>query len=411
MISEIEKTVAFRYLKPKRKEGFLKTISIFSFLGIALGVAVLIIVMSVMNGFRTELIDKILGFNAHIIIKPYEKKIENQNLNELNSLSNIIEKMMFSFNGEGILINKNDTKGILVRGYLKNDLKKIKLLQRGIFEGSLENFNKNTISIGKDLAISLDSKVGDQITLMSSAGIQTIIGSLPKQESFTISSIFNSGFAEFDQNVIFMPVEDVIPFFEVSDDDLFLEIYLKKPEHVEDAKKKIQNLFPDYFVYSWADLNKSFFGALKVERNVMFIILSLIIVVAAFNIISGLTILVKNKTKEIAILRTLGVSKKSIAKIFFLVGFSIGFFATLNGVLLGVLFSYNIEKIRSLLSELFNISLFPEEIYFLSKMPSEIDLNSILIITLCSLAITALVSIFPSYSASKLDPIKALKYE
>ena len=411
MISEIEKTVAFRYLKPKRKEGFLKTISIFSFLGIALGVAVLIIVMSVMNGFRTELIDKILGFNAHIIIKPYEKKIENQNLNELNSLSNIIEKMMFSFNGEGILINKNDTKGILVRGYLKNDLKKIKLLQRGIFEGSLENFNKNTISIGKDLAISLDSKVGDQITLMSSAGIQTIIGSLPKQESFTISSIFNSGFAEFDQNVIFMPVEDVIPFFEVSDDDLFLEIYLKKPEHVEDAKKKIQNLFPDYFVYSWADLNKTFFGALKVERNVMFIILSLIIVVAAFNIISGLTILVKNKTKEIAILRTLGVSKKSIAKIFFLVGFSIGFFATLTGVLLGVLFSYNIEKIRSLLSELFNISLFPEEIYFLSKMPSEIDLNSILIITLCSLVITALVSIFPSYSASKLDPIKALKYE
>ena len=411
MISEIEKTVAFRYLKPKRKEGFLKIISIFSFLGIALGVAVLIIVMSVMNGFRTELIDKILGFNAHIIIKPYEKKIESQNLNELNSLSNIIEKTMFSFNGEGILINKDETKGILVRGYLKNDLKKINILQKGIFEGSLENFNKNTISIGKDLAISLDSKVGDQITLMSSAGIQTIIGSLPKQESFTISSIFNSGFAEFDQNVIFMPVEDVIPFFEVSDDDLFLEIYLKKPQHVNEAKKKIQNLFSDYFVYSWADLNKSFFGALKVERNVMFIILSLIIVVAAFNIISGLTILVKNKTKEIAILRTLGVSQKSIAKIFFLVGFSIGFFATLTGVLLGVLFSYNIEKIRSLLSELFNISLFPEEIYFLSKMPSEIDLNSILIITLCSLAITVLVSIFPSYSASKLDPIKALKYE
>ena len=411
MISEIEKTIAFRYLKPKRKEGFLKIISIFSFLGIALGVAVLIIVMSVMNGFRTELIDKILGFNAHIIIKPYEKKIESQNLNELNSLSNIIEKTMFSFNGEGILINKDVTKGILVRGYLKSDLKKINLLQKGIYEGSLANFNKNTVSIGKDLAISLDLKVDDKITLMSSAGIQTIIGSLPKQESFTISSIFNSGFAEFDQNVIFMPVEDAISFFEASDDDLFLEIYLKKPERVDEAKKKIQNLFSDHFVYSWADLNKSFFGALKVERNVMFIILSLIIVVAAFNIISGLTILVKNKTKEIAILRTLGVSKKSIAKIFFLVGFSIGFFATLTGVLLGVLFSYNIEKIRSLLSDLFNISLFPEEIYFLSKMPSEIDLNSILIITLCSLAITVLVSIFPSYSASKLDPIKALKYE
>jgi len=411
LITEIEKLVAFRYLKPKRKEGFLKIISIFSFLGIALGVAVLIIVMSVMNGFRAELIDKILGFNAHIIVKPFEKKIESKIPNKLNSLSNIIDKTMFSFNGEGILINKDDTKGILIRGYLKNDLKKINLLQKGIFEGSLENFNKNTISIGKDLAISLDLKVGDKITLMSSSSIQTIIGALPKQESFTISSIFNSGFAEFDQNVIFMPVEDAISFFEASNDDLFLEIYLKKPERIDEAKKKIQNLFSDYFVYSWADLNQSFFGALKVERNVMFIILSLIIIVAAFNIISGLTILVKNKTKEIAILRTLGVSSKSIAKIFFLVGFSIGFFATLTGVLLGVLFSYNIEKIRSLLSNLFNISLFPEEIYFLSKMPSEIDLNSILIITLCSIAITILVSIFPSYTASKLDPIKALKYE
>ncbi len=380
-------------------------------MGIALGVAVLIIVMSVMNGFRTELIDKILGFNAHIIVKPFEKKIESQNSNKLNSLSNIIDKTMFSFNGEGILINKDDTKGILIRGYLKNDLKKISSLQKGIFEGSLENFNKNTISIGKDLAISLDLKVDDKITLMSSAGIQTIIGSLPKQESFTISSIFNSGFAEFDQNVIFMPVDDLISFFEVSDDDLFLEIYLKKPEHVDEAKKKIQNLFSDCFVYSWADLNKSFFGALKVERNVMFIILSLIIIVAAFNIISGLTILVKNKTKEIAILRTLGVSSKSISKIFFLVGFSIGFFATFTGVLLGILFSYNIEKIRSLLSNLFDISLFPEEIYFLSKMPSQIDLNSILIIILCSVTITTLVSIFPSYTASKLDPIKALKYE
>ena len=207
----------------------------------------------------------------------------------------------------------------------------------------MENFNKNTISIGKDLAISLNLKVGDKITLMSSSGIQTIIGTLPKQESFTISSIFNSGFAEFDQNVIFMSVEDAISFFEVSDDDLFLEIYLKKPEEVVEAKKKIQNLFSDYIVYSWADLNQSFFGALKVERNVMFIILSLIIIVAAFNIISGLKILVKNKTKEIAILRTLGVSQKSIAKIFFLVGFSIGFFATLTGVLLGILFP--LEKI------------------------------------------------------------------
>jgi len=411
LISEIEKIVAFRYLKPKRKEGFLKIISIFSFLGIALGVAVLIIVMSVMNGFRTELIDKILGFNAHIIIKPYEKKIESQNLNELNSLSNIIEKTMFSFNGEGILINKDETKGILVRGYLKSDLKKINLLQEGIIDGSLDNFNKNTISIGKDLAISLNLKIDDKITLMSSSGIQTIIGTLPKQESFTISSIFNTGLAEFDQNVIFMPFENANSLFELSDTDINLEIYLYKPDKVELVKEKVQKLFSDHYVYSWADLNKSFFGALKVERNVMFIILTLIIIVAAFNIISGLTILVKNKTKEIAILRTLGISKTSISKIFFLTGFTIGFLATVTGIIIGILFSYYIEDIRVILTSIFNVRLFPEEIYFLSQMPSEINLGYIFIISIFSLLITFLATIFPSLSAAKLDPVKALKYE
>ena len=208
-----------------------------------------------------------------------------------------------------------------------------------------------------------------------------------------------------------MPINDALMFFDGSNDELFLEIYLKKPQNVEVVKQSMQNYFPNYYVYSWADLNKSFFAALRVERNVMFIILSLIIIVAAFNIISGLTILAKNKTKEIGILRTLGVSRKSIAKIFFLVGFFIGALATLTGIILGILFSYNIEKIRSLLSNLFNINLFPEEIYFLSKMPSEIDFYSILIIALCSMLITILVSIFPSLSASKLDPVKALKYE
>tara|TARA_Y100000590_G_C15639140_1_gene984241 strand:+ start:216 stop:1451 length:1236 start_codon:yes stop_codon:yes gene_type:complete len=411
LITEIEKLVALRYLKPKRKEGFLKIISIFSFLGIALGVAVLIIVMSVMNGFRAELIDKILGFNAHVVIKPYENKIKKEDLNKLNLLSKFIEKKVFSLNSEAILINKDQTRGIMVRSYFKKDLKDLKFFSDDIFEGSLNNFNDNTVSIGKDLAILLDLAVDDKITLLSSSGVKTMIGSLPKQKTFVISSIFSSGLSEFDQNVIFMPMNNAISFFNLSDEDIFLEMYLTKPESVEFLKEKIQNLFPKYYVYSWADLNKSFFGALKVERNVMFIILSLIIVVAAFNIISGLTILAKNKTKEIAILRTLGVSQKSIAKIFFLVGFSIGFLATLTGVIIGVLFSYYIEEIRTLITSVFNISLFPEEIYFLSKMPSEINFNSILIISLCSLFITLVVSILPSYSASKMDPVKALKYE
>jgi len=411
LISTIERTIAFRYLKPKKKEGFLKVISIFSFTGIALGVAILIIVMSVMNGFRTELINKILGFNPHIIIKPYEKKINKEDLNNLNTLESSILRTAFTFSGQGILINKDNTTGILVRSYLQNDINKIDLINKGIIDGSLNSFDKNTISIGKELAISLNLIVGDEITLMSTSNLQTPFGNLPQQEKFTISSIFSTGLAEFDQNVIFMPFENASYLFELADTDIDLEIFLNKPGEVQLVKEKIQKIFIDYYVYSWADLNKSFFGALKVERNVMFIILTLIVIVAAFNIISGLTILVKNKTKEIAILRTLGISKNSIAKVFFLTGFIIGFFATFTGVTIGVLFSYYIEEIRILITSIFNIRLFPEEIYFLSQMPSEINLGYIFIISLFSLLITFLATIVPSLTAANLDPIKALKYE
>ena len=412
MISAIERAIAFRYLRPKKKEGFLKVISVFSFTGIALGVAILIIVMSVMNGFRTELINKILGFNPHIIIKPYDKKIDKKNIDNLGpKLKNKISRTAFTFNGQGILINKINTTGILVRSYIKNDINNVKLLQSNIIDGSLDKFENNTISIGKELAISLDLIVGDEISLMSTKNLQTPFGNLPLQEKFKISSVFNTGLVEFDQNVIFMPIENAMSLFELSETDIDLEIFLKKPEKVELIKDDIQRIFNNHYVYTWADLNKSFFGALKVERNVMFIILTLIIIVAAFNIISGLTILVKNKTKEIAILRTMGISKKSIGKIFFLIGFTIGLIATITGVLIGVLFSYYIEEIRTLITSIFNIQLFPEEIYFLSQMPSEINLNYILIVSFFSLLITFFATIFPSLSAAKLDPIKALKYE
>ena len=226
-----------------------------------------------------------------------------------------------------------------------------------------------------------------------------------------ISSIFDSGFAEFDQNVAFVNLSTLENFFDLSPEDRKIEIYLKNPKNIEQQKKIIQTIFKDDFVYSWADMNSSLFSALKVERNVMFIILSLIIIVAAFNIISGLTILVKNKTREIAILKSIGVLNKSITKIFFLVGTFIGTSATVFGILLGVLFSVYIENLRIFLSNVFNISLFPEEIYFLSTMPSEIDPSSIFIISISSILITILVSIFPAIKASKLDLVKALKYE
>ena len=411
MISKIERIIAFRYLKPKKKEGFLKIISIFSFTGIALGVAILIIVMSVMNGFRTNLINKILGFNPHIIVKPYDKKINKENLKNLDFLSNEITRAVFTFNGQAILLSKDSTTGILVRSYIDDDISKIDLIKNGIIEGSLNSFDKNTIAIGKDMAISLDLMVGDEITLMSTSNLQTPFGSLPLQEKFKISSIFSTGFGEFDFNVIFMPFNNASSLFELSDLDINLEIFLQRPDAAEKVKKDVQKIFYNDYVYSWADLNKSFFGALKVERNVMFIILTLIIIVAAFNIISGLTILVKNKTREIAILRTLGLSQNSIAKIFFLTGFTIGLLATITGVIFGILFSYYIEEIRVLITSIFNIQLFPEEIYFFSQMPSEINIPYILIISFFSLLITFLATIFPSLSAAKLNPIDALKYE
>ena len=267
------------------------------------------------------------------------------------------------------------------------------------------------IVIGKELSFDLNLKIGDKILLMSPSGEQTIIGNLPKQEIFQISKIYESGLVDFDRNVAFMSLDNLENLLDLNPDQRNLEIYLKNPINIENAKKLFEKKFLNNLIYTWADLNKPLFSALKVERNVMFIILSLIIIVATFNIISGLTILVKNKTKEIAILKSIGVLNKSITKIFFLVGFYIGLSATLFGVLIGVVFSIYVENIRSFLSQIFNISLFPEEIYFLSKMPSEIDVNSIILISICSIVATVIVSIFPAFKASKLDPIKSLKYE
>ena len=410
MISTLEKEIAFRYLKTRKKDGFLNIISIFSFIGISLGVAVLIIVMSVMNGFRTELINKIVGFNSHVTVMSYEKTIDIEKLKN-NTLKLISNDLIFSNIGEAIVINKDYTKGIVLRGYNNQDFSKLDIVKKGNFIGNSKNLIKNYISIGKELSFDLNLEVGDKISIMSSAGIQTIIGNLPKQETFTINSIFDSGLTDFDKNIAFINLNTLESFFNFEKKDRNLEIYLKNPSNIETIKPKVQEIFNNEFVYTWSDMNSSLFSALKVERNVMFIILSLIIIVAAFNIISGLTILVKNKTREIAILKSIGVLNKSITKIFFLVGIIIGTSATLFGIFLGVMFSLYIENLRSFLSNIFNISLFPEEIYFLSTMPSEINPSSIFVISICSIIITILVSIFPAIKASKLDPVKALKYE
>ena len=410
MISTLEKEITFRFLKARKKDGFLNIISIFSFIGIGLGVAVLIIVMSVMNGFRTELINKIVGFNAHITVKPYDNQINTDKLKKSN-LNLISENLILSNSGEAIIIKSENSKGIVLRGYSSKDFSKLKIVKNKFFVGSKNNLTKNYISIGKELSFTLDLNIGDDITIMSSSGVETIIGSLPKKKTFTVISFFKSGLADFDNNIAFVNLNTLEEFFNLDVKDRNLEIYLKNPQNIENQKTITQKIFPNEFVYSWSDMNSSLFSALKVERNVMFIILSLIIIVAAFNIISGLTILVKNKTREIAILKSIGVLNKSIIKIFFLVGVIIGTSATIFGIFLGVTFSMYVENIRQFLSSVFNISLFPEEIYFLSTMPSEINPSSIFIISFCSIFITIIVSIFPALKAAKLDPIQALKYE
>ncbi len=409
MISQLEKEITFRYLKTRKKNGFINVISIFSFIGISLGVAVLIVVMSVMNGFRSELINKIVGFNAHVTVNSYSINSKKKDLNN-KELINLSSKILITNDSHGILLSKNNATGILFRGYDLENFKKLSVVNNSKFQGN-KNLSNKGISIGRELSLDLNLDIGDKITILSPKGIETLIGMIPKQEVYEVKSIFNSGLYEFDKNVAFLNIKDLENLFESNDSNRSLEIYLKNPEKIDSAKKKIETIFKNNIIYTWADMNQSLFSALKVERNVMFIILSLIIIVAAFNIISGLTILVSNKTRDIAILKSIGVTNSSIKKIFFLIGLLIGTFATFFGIILGILVSINIEKIREIISTLFNVKLFPEEIYFLSNLPSEINIESIVIISLCSIVISTFVSIYPAVKASKLDTIKSLKYE
>tara|TARA_B100001027_G_scaffold127384_1_gene88011 strand:+ start:732 stop:1961 length:1230 start_codon:yes stop_codon:yes gene_type:complete len=409
LISKLEKEITFRYLKTRKNDGFLNIITIFSFIGISLGVAVLIIVMSVMNGFRSDLIKKINGFNPHATIQSYDSKLNTKKI-EKTKLRNQISELMLSNNGEGILIKDKFTKGVILRGYKKEDFKKLKIAQNQNFSGN-QILNEGSISISKEMAYDLNLKIEDKLSVIFPSSESTLIGSFPKQKTFQINSFYSSGFNDFDNNVVFININDLENQLNLKQSSRFLEIYFKNPSDINNFKHNLVQIYPSELIYTWSDLNKPLFSALKVERNVMFIILSLIIIVAAFNIISGLTILVKNKTREIAILKSIGVKNTSIKKIFFLVGFVIGTTATLFGVFLGVIFSIYIENIRQFISNLFNISLFPEEIYFLSKMPYELDIKSIFLISICSIISTCLVSLFPAIKASNLDTIKSLKYE
>ena len=410
MFTRAERLISLRNLRPKKKEGVLKIISIFSFLGIMLGVAILIIVMSVMNGFKKDLTNKILGLNPHVVIEPNNFQIDNSYISRLKKDFEDIT-ISKSYSGEGIVISNDKAKGVILKGIDKNEKNTLEFFENFTTQGDLNNFNSNKVFIGSELAFNLKLKKGDTINLMTSSFVGTPLGNLPKQENFELAGIFNTGFIEFDQNIIFINIEDALSIFNKDERDQNIEIYLKDPLKANFYKENIQKINENFFIYTWSDFNKSLFSALKVERNVMFIILSLIIVVAAFNIISGLTILIKNKTKEIAILKTLGFSNQSIKKTFFLTGLTIGFFATLSGIILGILFSVNIEKIRILLSKVFDLEIFPSDIYFLEELPYEINLYSIIIIFFISLLISAIASYLPAKKISKMNTFRALRYE
>tara|TARA_Y100000591_G_scaffold329974_1_gene359737 strand:+ start:914 stop:2146 length:1233 start_codon:yes stop_codon:yes gene_type:complete len=410
LFTKAERIISLRNLRPKKKEGFLKIISIFSFLGIMLGVATLIIVMSVMNGFKTDLTNKILGLNPHVVIQPNITKIDDEFLLKLKkNFKNI--SISKSYTGEGIVLGSENAKGVMLKGIDKNEDNSIEFFNKFILEGSLNNFKTNNVLIGSELAFNLDLNIGDNLSIMSSVFVSTPLGNIPKQENFKVAGIFNTGFLEFDKNIVYLNINDALSIFDKEIKDQNIELFLEEPLEANHYKEKIQQINQNYFIYTWSDLNKSLFSALKVERNVMFTILSLIIVVAAFNIISGLTILIKNKTKEIAILKTLGLNNKSIKKIFFLTGLTIGFFATISGIIIGIIFSLNVEKLRIFLSSVFNIEIFPSDIYFLDQLPSEINLQSIFVVFIISLLISAIASYLPAIKISKMSTFRALRYE
>ena len=407
MINKAEILIISRYLKPKNKDGFLRVISNFSFIGIMLGVATLIIVMSVMNGFRIDLLDKLLGYQPHISFQSKGKyNLEKESIINLAKKNNFkISDLNLVNNSEALILTQNKNYGVLIKSFSKNEIKNIYFLKNSIVKGKV---NKNGIGVGLELASKLSLDVGDNLTLLSNNTETTPFGILPRQFNFKVSFIFNTGMYEFDNNFLISNL-DQSKFFSNKENEI--EIRINNPDNSNNFTSILKQKYNDRLIYSWVDSNKTFFDALKVERNVMFIILTLIIVVAAFNIISVLTILIKNKSKEISILRSIGFRKNSILKIFLLTGTTIGLLGTALGVILGIFISYYLENIRSFLNNNFNINIFPSEIYFLSELPSYINYDSVLLISIFSILIVFIASLFPALSASKLEPIKNLKNE
>ncbi len=414
--ARFEWMLAGRYLRSRRREAFISVIAGFSFIGIMLGVATLIIVMSVMNGFRKELLSKILGVNGHMLVQPVETPFDDYAAvaARIAKLPGIVSAVPF-VEGQVMASSPAYASGGLVRGLSEADLKREPLISRNVRQGSLDGFDRSGgVAVGSRLAQTLGLKAGERITLISPKGAVTPFGTTPRIRSYPVAAVFEIGMSEYDGVFIYMPIAEAQTFFNLDAPPRVtaIEIYVQDPDKVDSHRAEIQAAAGrPVFILDWRERNATFFGALQVERNVMFIILTLIVLVAALNIISGLTMLVKDKGRDIAIMRTMGATRGAVMRIFFITGASIGVAGTLAGLVLGTVLCFNIESIRQGLSRLTSTQLFPPELYFLSQLPAEMSVREVVTVVLMAIVLSFVATLYPSWKAARLDPVEALRYE
>jgi lipoprotein-releasing system permease protein len=406
--------LAFRYLRARRKKGSASVIAFFCVLGIMLGVATLIIVLSVMNGFRKELFDKILGLNGHVIIRPLARSFTDfaATADRLDAVPGV----KFSLpvvEGQVMISSQSNSSGIIVRGLRAKDLDSLKAISGNIRYGSLADFDQSGgIVIGTRLANTLNVFAGGEVTVLAPRGASTPFGTAPRIKRYPVTAIFEMGMSEYDGTIAFMPLKEAQSFFNVGDAVHVLEVVVDNPDNVDGMRASLQDAAgPDLILNDWRQRNATFYNTLKIERNVMFLIVMLIVLVATLNIISGLTMLVKNKGRDIAVLRTMGATRGSIMRVFFISGTSIGFIGTLAGLILGVLISLHMEDIRQFVSIVTNTRLFDPQVYFLSSLPSEMDPLEVVAVVIVALALSMLATLYPALQAARLDPVDALRYE
>jgi lipoprotein-releasing system permease protein len=414
VFAPFEWMLSLRYLRARRKEGFISVIAGFSFLGIMLGVATLIIVMAVMNGFRKELLDKILGLNGHLLVQPIDSPLSDweavadriSKVEGIRLAAPIVE-------GQALASSPFNASGVLVRGIRSTDLMKLSSIANNIKQGSLDGFDDGQgVAIGRRLADQLSLRFGDNITLVAPRGAVTPMGTTPRIKAYKITAVFEIGMSEYDAAFVFMPLKEAQAYFNRAGDVTSLEIYTDNPDRVDRYRKLVTDAAGrPIFMIDWRQRNATFFNALQVERNVMFLILTLIVLVAALNIVSGLIMLVKDKGGDIAILRTMGATQGAIMRIFFITGAAIGVVGTMLGFLLGLLVCLNVESIRQFLSWMTNTELFSPELYFLSRLPADMDVSETTAVVVMALALSFIATLYPAWRAARLDPVEALRYE